>query len=94
MQELGYYYQVQAAAVPRNASDPELVGWFKPASNPLQFEVPPGGTHAQFRDPITPYLQVTPPPRPLQHDPCSTHALRESHAREPVSDGDLSRAWD
>lgn len=43
----------QAAAVPANTSDPLLTNWAKLPSNPLSIEIPPGGTHAQFRDPVT-----------------------------------------
>ncbi|KAL6757994.1 glycosyl hydrolase [Haematococcus lacustris] len=60
--QYGFYYQVQAAAVPANLSDPYLTNWTKLASNPLSMEIPPGGTHAQFRDPTTawqvPHSQV------------------------------------
>ncbi|KAL6754794.1 glycosyl hydrolase [Haematococcus lacustris] len=51
--QYGFYYQVQAAAVPANLSDPYLTNWTKLDSNPLSMEIPPGGTHAQFRDPTT-----------------------------------------
>lgn len=65
--ELDYYYQVQAAAIAVNKSDPNLVQWMKLPTNPLGFELPAGGTHAEFRDPITPFELV--PPLPSQ-DPC------------------------
>ncbi|CAN6234938.1 unnamed protein product [Urochloa humidicola] len=45
-------YQVQNVAYPRNASDPLLRDWDKPAHNPII--VPRGGINAtQFRDPTT-----------------------------------------
>ena len=40
--------QVQAMAVPANASDLTFQRWIK---SPLDMELPSGGTHAQFRDP-------------------------------------------
>ncbi|KAK9814046.1 hypothetical protein WJX73_010187 [Symbiochloris irregularis] len=48
--ELGYYSQVQALAIPANASDPTYSQWIKA---PAPIELPPGGTHAQFRDPVS-----------------------------------------
>ena len=56
--ELGFYYQVQAVAVPANLSDPMLVDWVKPASNPVVAGVPVGATNLQFRDPNTAWYQV------------------------------------
>ncbi|KAK3144831.1 hypothetical protein QOZ80_4AG0318450 [Eleusine coracana subsp. coracana] len=45
-------YQVQNVAYPRNASDPLLREWTKPAHNPII--VPEGGVNGtQFRDPTT-----------------------------------------
>ncbi|CAN6270283.1 unnamed protein product [Urochloa humidicola] len=45
-------YQVQNLALPKNASDPLLREWVKPAYNPII--VPEGGINAtQFRDPTT-----------------------------------------
>ena len=41
--------QVQATAVPANASDPIYQRWVKA---PIHFQLPAGGTHAQFRDPV------------------------------------------
>ena len=55
---LGYYYQVQAEARPANDSDLMLVRWLKPPSNPISVQLPPGGTHAQFRDPTTVWRMV------------------------------------
>lgn len=53
--ELGYYYQVQALATPANASDPDLVRWVK-RPVPVMRDAPPGGTHAQWRDPTTAWV--------------------------------------
>ena len=40
----GFYYQVQAMAVPENVSDPLLEVWTKPdLGNPLSMTIPPGG---------------------------------------------------
>lgn len=50
----------QAAAVPANLSDPDLVDWTKVEDNPLTIDIPPGGTHAQFRDPVTAWVVARP----------------------------------
>jgi beta-fructofuranosidase len=49
----GYYFQQQCSARPANASDPWLREWRKDGANPLPLAPPPGGTHAQWRDPAT-----------------------------------------
>ncbi len=56
--ELKYYKQVQATAVPVNASDPRLKLWKKSPSNPIISQPPPDGTLAQFRDPVSAWKQV------------------------------------
>lgn len=53
--ELGYFYQLQAAAVPSDPRDPLLSNWTQLDGNPLSLDIPPAGTHAQFRDPVTPW---------------------------------------
>ncbi|EIE20550.1 hypothetical protein COCSUDRAFT_67413 [Coccomyxa subellipsoidea C-169] len=55
--ELKYYKQVQATAVPVNASDPRLKLWKKSPSNPIISQPPPDGTLAQFRDPVSAWKQ-------------------------------------
>ncbi|KAI3424966.1 hypothetical protein D9Q98_008347 [Chlorella vulgaris] len=51
--ELQSYYQVQGLAMPANASsDPLLRHWVK-RPDPIIPLAPPGGSHAQFRDPTT-----------------------------------------
>jgi hypothetical protein len=50
--EVDYYYQVQAVATAAPGADPLLVGWTKRAE-PAVSTAPPGGNHAQFRDPTT-----------------------------------------
>ncbi len=40
----GFYYQLQAMALPANASDPLLREWVKPdVGNPLTMSLPPAG---------------------------------------------------
>ena len=56
--ELKYYKQVQATARPVNASDPKLKLWKKSPSNPVISQAPPGGTLAEFRDPVSAWKQV------------------------------------
>lgn len=51
--EWGFYYQLQAVAKPLNLSDPLLTEWKQ--MEPLAMDLPPGGSHAQFRDPVTPW---------------------------------------
>lgn len=51
--EWGFYYQLQAVAKPLNLSDPLLTEWKQ--LEPLAMDLPPGGSHAQFRDPVTPW---------------------------------------
>lgn len=53
-----YDLQQTAIAVPSNISDPYLREWVKPSVNPIQMQLPPGGTHGQFRDPYTPLRKV------------------------------------
>lgn len=50
--ELGFYYQTQALAVPANTSDAMLTRWVK-RPFPVIPDAPPGGNHAQWRDPTT-----------------------------------------
>ncbi len=60
----GYFYQQQCGARPANASDPWLREWRKDADNPLPLQLPPGGTHAQWRDPAAAWWDAAAaPPR-------------------------------
>ena len=47
--ELGFFYQQQCGAVPEDAADPYLTRWRK--TGLLNMTLPPGGSHAQWRDP-------------------------------------------
>lgn len=62
--QLGYLYQQTAVAVPSDYSDLELREWRKFLRNPLQMDLPENGTHAQFRDPVTPLYKVAPSVKP------------------------------
>lgn len=81
-----YYYQTQSMAtptVPASTPDPLFIHWTKADSNPIIPNVPQGGNHSQFRDPMTAWEQVSSHCLPV-HVTLSLHMQHEGACIDPI----------